>query len=66
MGKRTQIQSYEKVERAEDLEEVVHDKRQAKRANKKKAKRRNRHYQKTLLRHLSSGLEDNNDLGVGE
>ena len=51
--KRTQIEDFEKIEKAEDLEKVVRDKRKGKRASKEKAKRRNRHYQKTLLKHLS-------------
>jgi hypothetical protein len=58
VGKRTQIQYYDKVERAEDLEVIIKDKRKAKRANKKKVKRRNRHYQKTILKHLSSDFEE--------
>ena len=58
MGKRTQIEDYKKVNNAADLDQVVRDKRTAKRANKKKAKRRNRHYVKTLLRHL----KEDNDL----
>ena len=53
MPKRTQIGDYEKVERADDLEQLVKDKRSGKRANKEKGNRRNRHYAKTLLRHLS-------------
>lgn len=58
MPKRTQIQDYEQIERADELEGIVQDKRATKRANKKKAKRRNRHYGKTLLRHLTKDLDD--------
>lgn len=53
MAKRTQIRHYQNIEKADDLEKIVVDKRVNKRANKNKAKRRNRHYEKTLLRHLS-------------
>jgi hypothetical protein len=48
--KRTQIQDFEKIDQAKDLDDLVKDKRKGKRANKKKAKRRNRHYGRTLLR----------------
>jgi len=58
MPKRTQIQDYQQIERADELDNIVQDKRSAKRANKKKAKRRNRHYGKTLLRHLAKDLDD--------
>lgn len=51
--KRTQISNYQKIEKADDLDKIVVDKREGKRANKNKAKRRNRHYTKTLMRHLS-------------
>lgn len=51
--RRTQIGDYAKIDKAEDMEKLVRDKRVAKRANKKKANRRNRHYEKTLLKHLT-------------
>jgi len=54
--KRTQIQDFEKIEQAKDLEDLVKDKRVGKRANKKKANRRNRHYGKDLLRHLKANF----------
>ncbi|CAI8396983.1 MAG: Uncharacterised protein [Cryomorphaceae bacterium] len=54
--RRTQIEDFEKIERADDLTELVKDKRTLKRQNKKKANRRNRHYQKDLLRHLRDHL----------
>ena len=54
--KRTQIQDFEKIEQAKDLEDLVKDKRVGKRANKKKANRRNRHYGKDLLRHLNANF----------
>jgi len=54
--KRTQIQDFEKIEQAKDLEDLVKDKRVGKRTNKKKADRRNRHYGKDLLRHLKANF----------
>ena len=54
--KRTQIQDFEKIEQAKDLEDLVKDKRVGKRANKKKANRRNRHYGTDLLRHLKANF----------
>ena len=54
--KRTQIQDFEKIEQAKDLEDLVKDKRVGKRANKKKANRRNRHCGKDLLRHLKANF----------
>jgi len=54
--KRTQIQDFDKIEQAKDLEDLVKDKRVGKRANKKKANRRNRHYGKDLLRHLKANF----------
>jgi hypothetical protein len=60
MGKRTQIEDFEKIESASDLDRVVRDKRTGKRANKKKAKRRNRHYSRTLLRHLGEEINRDN------
>jgi hypothetical protein len=59
--KRTQIQDFEKIEQAQDLEDLVKDKRVDKRANKKKANRRNRHYGKDLLRHLKANLQRDDD-----
>ena len=55
--KRTQMQDFLEIEQAEDLQRIVKDKRKGKRANKRKAKRRNRHYQKSLLKHLTEKLD---------
>ncbi|MGB1112376.1 MAG: hypothetical protein ACPG3S_04700 [Schleiferiaceae bacterium] len=55
--KRTQIQDFEKIDQAKDLDDIVKDKRTGKRANKKKAKRRNRHYGRTLLKHFKENYE---------
>ncbi|MEM9930939.1 MAG: hypothetical protein AAF840_14050 [Bacteroidota bacterium] len=57
MPRRTQNDDYRKVKQAEDLEQIVQDKRKDKRANKQKAKQRNRRYEKRLLRHF----KDNQD-----
>ena len=53
MPKRTQIEDFEKLEKADDLNRIVKDKRSDKRANKAKGKRRNRHYAKTILKQLT-------------
>ncbi len=59
MPKRTQIDDYRKIQRAEDLDRIVKDKRVAKRANKQKRSQRNRHYEKVLLRKLrDNGLRE--------
>ena len=59
--KRTQIQDFEKIDQAKDLDDIVKDKRTGKRANKKKAKRRNRQYGKDLLRHLKEHIQRTDD-----
>ena len=56
--RRTRIQDYTKIEEAKDLESVVNDKRQRKRATKKKATRRNRRYQNNLLNHLTKNIDE--------
>lgn len=56
--KRTQIEDFEKIEKAADLTDLVKDKRKDKRANKQKANRRNRHYEKSLLKHLSTKINE--------
>ncbi|MEL6557063.1 MAG: hypothetical protein AAFQ94_02700 [Bacteroidota bacterium] len=61
MPKRTQIQDFESIEKADDLNRIVKDKRSDKRANKAKGKRRNRHYTKTLLKHLTESGDDYNE-----
>ncbi|MEL6392210.1 MAG: hypothetical protein AAFO91_19385 [Bacteroidota bacterium] len=59
MPKRTQVEDYEKIMRADDIEKVVQDKRTRKRASKQKGTQRNRRYEKRLLRHLQQyGLEE--------
>ena len=47
---------FKKIEKAEDLERIVKDKRVGKRANKQKRAQRNRHYTKVLLRKLKSEI----------
>ncbi|MDB2473355.1 hypothetical protein N9W70_02770 [Schleiferiaceae bacterium] len=59
--KRTQIQDFEKIDQAKDLDDLVKDKRKGKRANKKKAKRRNRHYGRTLLRALKENYKNSEE-----
>lgn len=59
MNKRTQIDDYQKIQKADDVDSYVKDKRVAKRAGKQKRNRRNRHYVKTMLRHLT---EDQNQV----
>ena len=60
--RRTQIQDFEKIDQAKDLEDLVKDKRIVKRANKKTAKRRNRHYGRTLLRAFKENYSGEQDL----
>lgn len=52
MPRRTQVNKTENIEKANDFEREVVDKRFGKRANEKK-KRRNRHYVKTMLRNMT-------------
>lgn len=57
--RRTQIDDFRKIQKADDMERIVRDKRVTKRAGKQKRSQRNRHYEKTLLRHLRQyGLEE--------
>ena len=59
MAKRTQTSDYQKIKKAEDLNELVKDKRINKRANKQKQKQRNRRYEKRMLRSVRQyGLEE--------
>jgi len=59
MAKRTSISDYKKINKAEDLDRIVQDKRINKRANKQKQKQRNRRYEKRLLRNLQQyGTEE--------
>lgn len=60
--RRTQIQDFEKIDQAKDLDDLVKDKRKVKRANKKKGKRRNRHYGRTLLRAFKENYSGEQDL----
>lgn len=59
--RRTRIQDYKKVDKADDLERIVNDKRKNKRASKKKGTRRNRRYQNKLLSFLSRGFQEDSD-----
>lgn len=59
--RRTRIQDYKKVDKADDLERIVNDKRKNKRASKKKGTRRNRRYQNILLSFLSESFNSDSD-----
>jgi hypothetical protein len=59
--RRTRIQDYKKVDKADDLERIVNDKRKDKRASKKKGTRRNRRYQNNLLSFLSKSFNSDSD-----
>ncbi len=54
MAKRTSINDVKGIEDLNDLERIVKDKRQEKRADAKK-ERRNRHYVKVLIKHQLKG-----------
>ena len=56
MSKRTAQMHHDRFTRAEDMDRIVQDKREDKRASKQKAIQRNRRYEKRMLRHL--GRED--------
>ena len=59
--RRTRIQDYKEVDKADDLERIVNDKRRNKRASKKKGTRRNRRYQNKLLSFLSKSFNSDSD-----
>lgn len=50
MPKRTSINQVKEIEQLNELDRIVKDKRNAKRADAKK-ERRNRHYVKVLIKH---------------
>ncbi|MEM6296483.1 MAG: hypothetical protein AAGA54_34775 [Myxococcota bacterium] len=60
MARRTHIEDVREVLAADDLDEVVRDKRRSGRAHKRSA-RRNRHYQRALLRHIVGEHEADDD-----
>jgi len=57
MPKRTNLQDHENIERADDLERNVQDKRYGKRSKRKK-NRRNRHYVKNMLKQMQQHLDE--------
>lgn len=58
MPKRTSISDIKQIEDLNDLDRIVQDKRNDKRADAKK-ERRNRHYVKLLIKHqLKQGKDD--------
>lgn len=52
MAKRTAQTHHDRFTRAEDMDRIVQDKREDKRASKQKAIQRNRRYEKRMLWHL--------------
>jgi len=58
MPKRTSQTHHDRFTQAEDMNRIVQDKREDKRASKQKATQRNRRYEKRLLRHLGREEED--------
>lgn len=59
MPKRTAQTHDDQFTRTEDMDRIVQDKREDKRASKQKATQRNRRYEKRMLRHL--GRADGED-----
>jgi hypothetical protein len=58
MSRRTSIKDASRVERADDLDEIVQDKRQQWRANNAKARRRQRRYKRVLTDALKHQYRD--------
>jgi len=61
MGKRTNLNDYKKIDKADDLERQVQDKRLGKRSKAKK-NRRNRHYVKNMIKQMQIDLSHEEDL----
>lgn len=57
MPRRTSVQDVQEIADLNDLDRLVKDKRQEKRADAKKG-RRNRHYVKVLIKHQLRGESD--------
>lgn len=57
MTKRTALQDIKELEQLNELDRVVIDKRNDKRANAKK-ERRNRHYSKAIIKHQLNNLKN--------
>ncbi|MDB9526358.1 hypothetical protein PN498_10200 [Oscillatoria sp. CS-180] len=62
MGKRTPQAGFQDWEEAQSLDEIVVDKRTAKRAGRAKGRRRDRRYENRLLRSTLDTLEVEEDL----
>lgn len=60
MPKRTNLNNYKNIQRADDLEREVQDKRFGKRAKSKK-NRRNRHYVKNMIKQLKIDITNGDD-----
>ena len=59
MPRRTSLFDASRIEDAQDLEDVVQDKRASWRANNAKARRRQRRYKKKLIAELPRIISDN-------
>ena len=59
MPRRTSLFDASRIEDAQDLEDVVQDKRASWRANNAKARRRQRRYKKKLIAELPRMITDN-------
>lgn len=57
MSKRTSVNDVKDIEQLNELDDIVKDKRNNKRANAKK-KRRNRHYVNLLIKHQLNHIQD--------
>ncbi|MEL7164833.1 MAG: hypothetical protein AAGL96_05110 [Pseudomonadota bacterium] len=61
MPKRTNLNDAAKIEEADDLDDVVQDKREGWRATPAKARRRNRRYAKRMTEELARLARDGDD-----
>jgi hypothetical protein len=57
MSKRTSVNDVKDIEQLNELDDIVKDKRNNKRANAKK-KRRNRHYVNLLIKHQLNHIQE--------
>jgi len=57
MSKRTSVNDVKEIEQLNELDDIVKDKRNNKRANAKK-KRRNRHYVNLLIKHQLNHIQE--------
>jgi len=65
VAKRTSQTHHDLLTKAEDIEGIVQDKREGKRASKQKAVQRNRRYEKRMLSHMGrEGCQGNEDMNI--